>query len=157
MSETRCRCDETYFLGECPKHPDARKVVAVPQSTTMSATRRAEEEQPCAVPIAERAQNLRDHYDEVSTAAGHWCNQIPVAIDEWEAKRLLEEEVAPMSTEERVKALRERVEVFLREMLYDHDEELHGGPQAKPSFYATSAEYAAPRLITLLAAGEETP
>jgi hypothetical protein len=41
-------------------------------------------DQACAVPIEEQAAGLRTHYDEVSTAASHWSNQIPVAINLWE-------------------------------------------------------------------------
>lgn len=28
LVKDKCRCDETNFLGECPLHPNARKVVA---------------------------------------------------------------------------------------------------------------------------------
>lgn len=48
--------------------------------------------EPRAVPISEQAQNLRDHYKEAAAAVSHWCNQIPVAIDLWEQKKLAESE-----------------------------------------------------------------
>lgn len=47
---------------------------------------------PCEVPIEERAQKLRDHYERVSSMAGEWANQIPVAINEWEQKRTMQSE-----------------------------------------------------------------
>lgn len=49
---------------------------------------------PCAVPIHEQAQGLRDHYERVSMAACEWSNQIPRAIDLWEREKLREESEA---------------------------------------------------------------
>ena len=43
---------------------------------------------PAKVPISEQAQHAREHYEEISMAAGHWSSIIPQAINAWERERL---------------------------------------------------------------------